>query len=64
MGVFARIMEGLASGRGEEMVVMIDAPYLKAHRMASSLRVREAEQETIQWTGFPPNGGLTTSAGV
>ena len=38
MGVFARIMEGLASGGGEEEVVMIDATYLKAHRTASSLR--------------------------
>ena len=28
MGVFARIMEGLASGGGEERVVMIDATWL------------------------------------
>ena len=41
MGVFARIMEGLASGGGEEKVVMIDATYLKAHRTASSLRVKK-----------------------
>jgi transposase len=50
MGVFARIMEGLASGGGEEEVVMIDATYLKAHRTASSLRFKK--------------GGPTTSAGV
>jgi transposase len=41
MGVFARIMEGLASGGGEEKVVMIGATYLKAHRTASSLRVKK-----------------------
>ncbi|WP_232222637.1 IS5 family transposase [Paracoccus sphaerophysae] len=41
MGVFARIMEGLASEGGEEKVVMIDATYLKAHRTASSLRAKK-----------------------
>jgi uncharacterized protein (DUF2236 family) len=40
MGVFARMMEGLASEGGEEKVVMIDATYLKAHRTASSLRAQ------------------------
>lgn len=50
MGVFARMMEGLASGGGEEKVVMIDATYLKAHRTASSLRAKK--------------GGPTISAGV
>jgi len=50
MGVFARIMEGLASDGGEEKVVMIDATYLKAHRTASSLRVKK--------------GGPTTGAGA
>jgi hypothetical protein len=48
MGVFARIMEGLAPGGGEEKVVMIDATCLEAHRTASSLRVTQ--------------GGPTTSA--
>ena len=64
MGVFARIMEGRASGGGEEKVVMIDATYLKAHRTASSLRVSETEQESNQRIDFPPNGGPTTSEGV
>ena len=41
MGAFARIMEGLASGGGEETVVMIDATYLKAHRTAASLRAKK-----------------------
>lgn len=50
MGVFARMMEGLASRGGDEKVVMIDATSLKAHRTASSLRVKK--------------GGAATSAGV
>jgi transposase len=62
MGVFARMMEGLASAGTEQKTVMIDvsghAPlvrvcprkYLKAHRTASSLRAKK--------------GGPTTSAGV
>ena len=41
MGVFARMMDGLASEGGEEKVVMIEAAYLKAHRTASSLRAKE-----------------------
>jgi transposase len=38
MGVFARIMAGLASEGTETKTIMIDATYLKAHRTASSLR--------------------------
>ena len=41
MGVFARMMEGLASDGGEEKVVMIDVSSLKAHRTASSLRAKK-----------------------
>ena len=41
MGVFARIMEGLASEAAEQKTVMIDATYLKAHRTASSLAVKK-----------------------
>jgi len=41
MGVFARMMEGLASEGREEKVVMIGATYLKAHRTASSLRAKK-----------------------
>ena len=40
MGVFARIMEGLAAEAVERKTVMIDATYLKAHRTASSLRAK------------------------
>ena len=50
MGVFARIMEGLASEGAEQKTIMIDATYLKAHRTASSLRAKK--------------GGQMTSAGV
>jgi transposase len=50
LGVFARMMEGLASEGTEHRAVMIDATYLKAHRMASSLRAKK--------------GCLTISAGV
>ncbi|SDZ61390.1 transposase, IS5 family [Jannaschia faecimaris] len=41
MGVFARIMAGLAAEGTEQRAVMIDATYLKAHRTASSLRVKK-----------------------
>jgi transposase len=37
MGVFARMMEGLASEGTEHKTIMIDATYLKARRTASSL---------------------------
>lgn len=50
MGVFARMMEGLASKGTEQKTIMIDATFLKAHRTASSLRAKK--------------GGLTTSAGA
>ena len=41
MGVFARIMAGLASESTEQKTIMMDATYLKAHRTASSLRVKK-----------------------
>ena len=40
-GVFARIMVGLATESAEHKTIMIDATYLKAHRTASSLRVKK-----------------------
>jgi len=46
MGVFARMMEGLASEGGEQKTIMIDATYLKAHRTASSLRAKKGGQMT------------------
>ena len=41
MGVFARMMEGLASEAAVPKTVMIDATYLKAHRTATSLRSKK-----------------------
>ena len=43
MGVFARMMEGLAADGGKEKVVMIDASYQKAHRTASSPRAKKGD---------------------
>jgi transposase len=40
MGVFARMMERLASEAAVPTTVMIDATYLKAHRTALSLGVK------------------------
>jgi transposase len=37
-GIFARMMDGLASEAAVPKTVMIDASYLKAHRTATSLR--------------------------
>lgn len=44
MGIFARTMDGLAAGRADHQTIMIDATYLKAHRTASSLRVKKGVQ--------------------
>ena len=40
MGVFARIMAGLAGESNQQTTIMMDATHLKAHRTASSLRGR------------------------
>jgi transposase len=45
-GVFARMMEGLASEAVVPKTVMIDATYLKAHRTATSLRSKKGDQMT------------------
>ena len=41
MGVFARIMTGLAAETPDNKTISIDATYLKAHRTASSLRLKK-----------------------
>ena len=41
MGVFARIMTGLAAETPDNTTISIDATYLKAHRTASSLRLKK-----------------------
>lgn len=44
--VFARMMLGLAAEAAVPTTVMIDATYLKAHRTASSLRIKKGAQTT------------------
>ena len=46
MGVFARMMEGLAAADPEPKTIMIDATYLKAHRTATSLRLKKGARPT------------------
>jgi hypothetical protein len=41
MGVFARIMVGLAAEDPDNKTISIDETYLKAHRTASSLWVKK-----------------------
>ena len=41
MGVFARILMGLAEQAPDNKTLSIDATYLKAHRTASSLRLKK-----------------------
>ena len=41
MGVFARIMTGLAAEAPDNQTISIDATYLKSHRTASSLRLKK-----------------------
>jgi transposase len=41
MGVFARMMAGLAAEADVPKTIMIDATFLKAHRTASSLRAKK-----------------------
>jgi transposase len=43
MGVFARMMEWRASEGAAQKTIMIDATYLKAHRMASSPRAKRGD---------------------
>lgn len=40
-GIFARMMAGLAAEHGETKTVMIDATYLKAHLMATSMAAKK-----------------------
>lgn len=48
MGVFARIMVGMAAEGTENKTIMIDATYLKAHRTASSLGVKKGGPATSE----------------
>jgi hypothetical protein len=51
MGVFARIMMGLAEQAPDNKTISIDATYLKAHRTASSLRLKKGGKDA--WSGWP-----------
>ncbi|GBR66995.1 hypothetical protein GKA01_04030 [Gluconobacter kanchanaburiensis NBRC 103587] len=42
--IFMRMMGGLAAEKTEPQTIMIDATYLKAHRTASSLRLKKRIQ--------------------
>ncbi len=44
MGIFMRMMDGLSAAKTEPQTIMIDATYLKAHRTASSLRLKKGIQ--------------------
>ena len=44
-GIFVRMMAGLSDTQAEHRTVMIDATYLKAHRTASSLRVKRGASD-------------------
>ena len=41
MGIFIRMMDGLSAAKAEPQTIMLDATYLKAHRTASSLRLKK-----------------------
>ncbi|BAU38479.1 transposase [Acetobacter pasteurianus NBRC 101655] len=43
MGIFMRMMDGLSAEKAEPQTIMIDATYLKAHRTASSLRLKKGD---------------------
>ena len=45
-GIFARMMDGLASEVAVPKTVMINATYLRAHRTATSLRSKMGDPET------------------
>ncbi len=47
MRVFARIMTGLAAEAPDNRTISIDATYLKAHRTASSLRLKKGGCERL-----------------
>ncbi|GBR55526.1 hypothetical protein GCM10007872_25970 [Gluconobacter sphaericus NBRC 12467] len=57
MGIFMRMMDGSSAAKAEPRTIMIDATYLKAHRTASSLRLKKgAPGRLIGRT----NGGMNT----
>lgn len=53
MGVFVRMMLGLAQADADQSTLMIDATYLKAHRTASSLRLKLRKIRKRSGGSFP-----------
>ncbi|MBF0852429.1 IS5 family transposase [Gluconobacter sp. R75690] len=47
MGIFMRMMDGLSAAKAETQTIMIDATYLKAHRTASSLRLKKGNPRRL-----------------
>ncbi|WP_336985144.1 IS5 family transposase [Asaia sp. HN128] len=47
MGIFMRMMDGLSAAQAKPQTIMIDATYLKAHRTASSLRLKKGTQNRL-----------------
>jgi hypothetical protein len=45
MGIFARILTGLAEQASNNKTISIDATYLKAHRTASSRRLKKGGED-------------------
>jgi transposase len=45
MGIFARILRGRAEQASDNKTSSIDATYLKAHRTASSLRLKKGGED-------------------
>ena len=58
MGIFMRMMDGLSAAKAEPQTIMIDATYLKAHRTASSLRLKKGLQAVLT------KGGMNMRADV
>jgi hypothetical protein len=56
MGMFARIMMGLAEQAPDNMTISIDATYLEAHRTASSLGLKKVRGRLIGQT----KGGMNS----
>ncbi|MFT8479468.1 IS5 family transposase [Gluconobacter oxydans] len=57
MGIFMRMMDGLSAAKTGPQTIMIDATYLKAHRTASSLRLKKRDPGRL--TGRT-KGGINT----
>ncbi len=67
MGIFARILMGLAEQASDNKTISIDATYLKAHRTASSLTVKKGGQQASPHctaTSYTPTQRRTRAGAV